>query len=548
MQGRALLVLLVPVALALFAYRDVPALGYTGVDAPPWVRGSDLTTQRGLSFLLAEKHFVSYRPFTALSYALGRLVHGTGPAGYQVTDLLLHLACVAAAFALGQKLFGSTFSAGVVAGVVALHPIGIEAVPVLARRGDLLVALLGTLAVLASLRGHSLTASGLTFLAFFTKEPAAVLPLVIFGVGWVEGGESVRDRLQRAAARALGPLLALVAGLGLRLLVLGGLGGYEREAFPRWGIAGDFLLGLAFPNLGALFPSLALSPLPAPPALRLTMLAATLALPLGAVIVAGRRCDAPRTFRPAFLAAGPLWLLAHLALYVASGTFLTRLLYPSLVPLGVTVAWMIARARDGRPRWRCVGGGALVLPLLITWIVYGPLARGSGEWREASRLQRNLLMAIENGLRDSGGEPVVLVANYPFGIKIDPAQRRPSFARAEVFFDLDFTEPAGETGIQDLVALTREGARIEPLTYLTARQAGLVLDIEVTSEEGLLCVRQRGGPYDSHGNPKLGIFGPAGSPIVYDRPLPAGTRLLLFDLRAGEMRPFPRKVVFDVVP
>src|SRR5262245_9499278 len=169
---------LLPVCVAVFAFRALPGLQYTGTDATEWILKADLSTRAGWHHAFAEPHFVSYRPLTAISYGLDRLISGLDPAGFHRTDLVLHCLNVVLAYAVATLLMRPAL--GVAAALVlAVHPLTSEVVPVLARRGDLLVTLFSLAAVWLALRRRPLLAGLCSALAFACKDVAIVLPPVL---------------------------------------------------------------------------------------------------------------------------------------------------------------------------------------------------------------------------------------------------------------------------------------------------------------------------------------------------------------------------------
>lgn len=123
-----------------------------------------------------------YRPATTTSFLLDYAVLGYGerPFGYHLTNLVLHLACVALLCALVLRVSRRPWSAAVAAALFALHPIATEAVTYIAGRADLLVAAgtLGALLLHADRHGSLFTLPAFALaaaLATFAKESGLVL-------------------------------------------------------------------------------------------------------------------------------------------------------------------------------------------------------------------------------------------------------------------------------------------------------------------------------------------------------------------------------------
>ena len=135
------------------------------------------------------KESASYRPVLMASYALDDALWGESPAGFHVTNLLLHLGVVTIVFLLAGRLWAQGGAALGAAAWMALHPINAEAVNYVAARSSVLMTLGVVGAVLAydlsvgavsrarAVRlGSALVVGGL---ALGAKEAAAVLPLLI---------------------------------------------------------------------------------------------------------------------------------------------------------------------------------------------------------------------------------------------------------------------------------------------------------------------------------------------------------------------------------
>src|SRR5436309_15972465 len=103
----------------------------------------------GTSFVAAVAHF--YPPLTALTYSLDQALFGLSPFAFYTTNLLIHLAAVAALYSLASGLGASWWAASTCALMLGVHPVAAAAVPSLPRRQDLVVAalLIGSMSLLA---------------------------------------------------------------------------------------------------------------------------------------------------------------------------------------------------------------------------------------------------------------------------------------------------------------------------------------------------------------------------------------------------------------
>ncbi len=174
-----------------------------------------------------------YRPITVLSFALERLVHGGGPAGFHLVNVVLHAAVSVLVYRVALHVLQSRWAAALAGLLFAAHPIHIEAVAGIVGRAELLSCGFALATALVWMRhsdgsSHSRGIPGLVVLfalAVASKEHVIVLPAVL--VLW----ELARDTSDGPAARIkklardrrLWALAASGAGsLALRVAVLGG--------------------------------------------------------------------------------------------------------------------------------------------------------------------------------------------------------------------------------------------------------------------------------------------------------------------------------------
>lgn len=182
-----------------------------------------------------------YRPIGELTFALDWRLWGLHPAGYHLTNLLLHLVCVYLTWRLARKLVESDMTAFVAALVFALHPVHTEAVVWISGRFDLLVCVCALASTISYLnwraggprRGWWGAASvGWFIVGLGCKETALILPAVLLGTELIiRWGGSTSVAPVSAGLRAFGragtpaPLRAETpAPLLLKGLVFGALG------------------------------------------------------------------------------------------------------------------------------------------------------------------------------------------------------------------------------------------------------------------------------------------------------------------------------------
>ncbi|MGB9081810.1 MAG: hypothetical protein WCD00_10970, partial [Desulfuromonadaceae bacterium] len=120
-----------------------------------------------------------YRPVTYISFALDRAVWGGNPAGFHITNLVLHIAVVLLFYTVTAALFKKERLAFVSALIFALHPIAGETVNFIAGgRNTLLSACFAMLSLLFYIRKNQVPSVACFTVAIFSKEFALLLPMV----------------------------------------------------------------------------------------------------------------------------------------------------------------------------------------------------------------------------------------------------------------------------------------------------------------------------------------------------------------------------------
>jgi Flp pilus assembly protein TadD len=161
-----------------------------------------------------------YRPLTVLSFFLERKEWGLSPAGYHLTNVLLHALAAFLVCVLLRRIFGSVAAAAAGGLYFGLNPAVNSAVAWIAGRNYLLVTVLLLCAawlMLQDLKARPLYApllSASLFLALLAHEAAIVfIPLVLL---WIAANPR---RFQPAVSWMLGILLVFGSYLLLRLAI-----------------------------------------------------------------------------------------------------------------------------------------------------------------------------------------------------------------------------------------------------------------------------------------------------------------------------------------
>jgi len=180
-----------------------------------------------------------YRPVQLASYAVDYSIWGYNPAGYHLTNLLIHLANAVILFLIILNCTGRRTLAFLTGLFFVIHPVQTEAVAYISGRADILSGFFILVSLLLFVRSgkkftgsfsRTVTAGSLGFfiLALLTREAAVILPLLALLCGrYVSSasrGNDHRRILQNRSAFISLFLIALVYLL-LRYLFLSVTGG-----------------------------------------------------------------------------------------------------------------------------------------------------------------------------------------------------------------------------------------------------------------------------------------------------------------------------------
>jgi tetratricopeptide (TPR) repeat protein len=387
-----------------------------------------------------------YRPLCRASYLLDYQLFGMDPAGFHAVNLLVHLACILAFFAMCRRLLASEGAALLAAALLAVHPIHVEAVAFVSARNNLLALLFAILSAVLLARAverRSLAwaagSAAMFFLALASKEQGAmVLPYLAVWL-LVLGEERPRWR----ALRWLWPhAVALAAYLAVRSVALGG----PVASDPIWpGLAGrlarNWYIVPAYLRL-ALFPdALAIShELP-------RSWAGIWWLPVAWLAIAGVFFAVWRTRSvPGFL--GLVWFAVNLVPVIgivplpstAHTIMAERFVHASAAGLWIVAADLLTRAAAAVPARVAWGAAAAVL------VAYGArsIAR-TRDWSDDLALFRSAAEA----------NPGSLLAHFDLGVELkdrgdlDGARREWERALA-----VDATDPGTHTQLGTLAAVS----------------------------------------------------------------------------------------------
>ncbi|HEX7959146.1 MAG TPA: phospholipid carrier-dependent glycosyltransferase, partial [Terriglobales bacterium] len=154
-------------------------------------------------------HMVSiYRPLLLTWSLINHALFGLNPIGWHLTNVLLHALATYLVCVLAEK-FSKDRAIGILAGLIfALHPVHIEVVAWASAASDTLLTIfiVGSLICFLTAcdrqgyRRWQWWAWLLYAAALLTKEPAVMMPALIFGVAWLRRSpeESFRTKILTA--------------------------------------------------------------------------------------------------------------------------------------------------------------------------------------------------------------------------------------------------------------------------------------------------------------------------------------------------------------
>ena len=176
--------------LCMIAFWRVQQCGFINFDDDIYVT-ANAHVQHGLNleditWALTTFHSGNWHPLTWLSLQLDAQTWGPNPAGFHLTNLVLHAINAVLAYVVLLRLSGSAWRSALVAGVWAVHPLRVESVAWVTERKDVLSSCLGLLAILAYAGyarrpgwGRYLMVAVLMVLSLMAKPMLVTLPFLM---------------------------------------------------------------------------------------------------------------------------------------------------------------------------------------------------------------------------------------------------------------------------------------------------------------------------------------------------------------------------------
>ena len=178
------------VALTLALFWPATRCGFINFDDDRYVADNPVVRQGltlpGIRWALTTTYELWWLPLLWISYMADTSLFGTGPAGYHLTNVLLHAANALLLFWTLFRLTGSKGRSFFAAAFFAVHPLRIESVVWITERKDVLSGLFFFLCLLAHLRQverpsflRRWTLPALMLLGLMAKSTLVVLPFLL---------------------------------------------------------------------------------------------------------------------------------------------------------------------------------------------------------------------------------------------------------------------------------------------------------------------------------------------------------------------------------
>jgi len=177
------------------------------------------------AFTTKRKESVYYRPVLLISYIVDYQIWKLNPAGYHITNILLHCIAAIIIFLLFESILNDKLLSLFGGLLFSLHPIQVESAAWIAGRNDVLLGLFVSLMIYFYVLHHNEPGRGKFYftltaacysLALFTKESAAFFVLLLPAYDLTIRRASVRSLFHRSAMMKY---FALAFMLGLYLLI-----------------------------------------------------------------------------------------------------------------------------------------------------------------------------------------------------------------------------------------------------------------------------------------------------------------------------------------
>ncbi len=447
------------VVAAVFVYHDLFGLWFTDIDTFPLISSGRIGSAESLAEIFTSPlmqglmaNALYYRPLSSISWGIDAAIWGLNPLGYHLTDLALHITNSLLLFFLvrttalrlsatpsltGGKARNIYIAAFIAAFIFAIHPVGQEVVPAVARRADLLYGLF-LLLTLLSLENFLRTsrvrdiaiATGCALLAFGAKEPALIVPAfaAVFVFCFADA-RTLNERVVLCLQACVPMGIVAVLYFAARYTVLGGIGGYaEIEGWAHQSFGAALRYGFK-PFACAVFMP---GNIDNCDTVSRRLLQAALAILLTSFALIGWRSF----YSQKNIAAAPLVrfiafaILALLGIYVLHGITGTpaslRTLYVALLFLSIVMGCgaitllqgVLARGQIRQTLMveRAIHAIAGIVLIVSTASVFYGAWSGQyiEEWRVRAELEKILMIDFSAGLKALPANSIIYTVNAPY--------------------------------------------------------------------------------------------------------------------------------------
>ncbi len=420
-----------------------------------------------------------WRPLFLIWLLIHRLIFGTHPAMWHLDSVLLHVTTTGFVYLLARRLTGDRFVGAIAALIFGLHPALIESVAWISGVTDPLFAVCLVPSFLAFLNwrenrsprwlGISLA---LYALALMSKEPAVVLPPLVFAYAWIYADHSF-SRRTRDAIFAVLPYVPVTIVYAIVHLVI-----EERVDYSR-SLATNTRTLLTAPSLLLFYLRTLVFPAVISPHYNFKLVMefsfgrvvvpALIVLAVATLLYFSCRGDRDRSRLTAFAAA---WIILPLlpAFYLkpqgAHDFAHARYLYLSCIGFGIVIALAIRRLR----RW---GAQFAIAGVIVVLLALGTATQQLYWANNMLLFTRGVTVAPDNPTALTGlGVELGKRRRYPEAIQlfqralaIDPNDWHPNFSLGYTYFLLGRYAEA-EPLIARAVALNPWGADPDQFAYL----------------------------------------------------------------------------------
>ncbi len=488
----------------LFVYRDLFGLWFTDVDTFPLIftgridslaAAVDVFSSPLMQGLMPNALF--YRPLASIIWGIESYLWGLNPLGYHLMDLALHIANSILLFFIlrvvserfssveakkNPRVVPGDFAALTAALVFAAHPIAMETVPAIARRPDLLLGfflllMLGQLGKTLSKQKSRCSGLAILFclLGLASKDSAVVLPGIAIAYVFCFSAATTFSNRVKHCLRSCWPLvITAVMFMGIRTLVLDGLGGYAgADSFAQSANASVYPYLCAFFFSGDLDVCIKIS--------RPRLSAAAVVILVSLALASWRVRMANREVWPdpavRWIAFAVLSLGALFTLHVAAGTAASlRTMYTALLFFSIIIGWgvvIVPQALLARGKLRDCGFSeravhavaAIFLVVALSGVLRGAWSgQYISEWKSSTEVAKRTFTDFAKAVEPVAKDSIIYLVDFPFrvGSRL-PFRERPIIIEHTVQGFVDLVFPEKQLDVVGLSYLTIE--QIDPVSF-----------------------------------------------------------------------------------